>query len=412
TVLTGAGYIVGAALMAVFVLINLWGAKRLSESNTAVVWWKIAIPVLTIIVLLVTQFKGSNFSAGNGFDPNGIKGIFAAIASGGVIFSYLGFEQAIQFGGESRNPQRNIPFAVIGAMIIGSVVYIMLEVAFVGALNPHAAAHGWSKLSFTNDFGPYAALATGLGLAWLATILYIDAFLSPSGTGLIYTGSSARISYALGRNNYIPDSFGRLNKRGVPWFSIIFAYIVGLIVFLPFPGWQKLVAFITSASVIIYAAQCLSLAAMREQLPDHPRPFRLAAAKILTPIGFVIANEIVLFAGWSVDGKLFAAIGIGWVLFAISQIFRPAQERVALDKRSAIWLLPWLIGLLFLSWFGSFSGSKNYLHFGVDMAAVAVFSLIIYYFALSLRLSPDEVHKRMESSAGELEGGDEVAAPV
>ncbi|MFZ0040194.1 MAG: APC family permease, partial [Solirubrobacteraceae bacterium] len=42
TVLTGAGYIVGAALMAVFVLINLWGAKRLSESNTAVVWWKIA----------------------------------------------------------------------------------------------------------------------------------------------------------------------------------------------------------------------------------------------------------------------------------------------------------------------------------------------------------------------------------
>ena len=63
--------------------------------------------------------------------------------------------------------------------------------------------------------------------------------------------------------------------RGVPWVSVIFAFAVGMIVFLPFPGWQKLVAFITSATVIIYAAQCLSMAAMRHQLPDRPRPFRL-----------------------------------------------------------------------------------------------------------------------------------------
>ena len=69
----------------------------------------------------------------------------------------------------------------------------------------------------------------------------------------------------------------------MPWLSIIFAFAVGMIVFLPFPGWQKLVAFITSASVIIYAAQCLSLAAMRRQLPDHPRPFRLPAVKVLAP---------------------------------------------------------------------------------------------------------------------------------
>ncbi len=85
---------------------------------------------------MIVSFSGSNFSAGNGFGPAGFKGILSAIASGGVIFAYLGFEQAIQFGGETSNPQRNIPFAVIGAMVVGTIVYIMLELAFVGALNP------------------------------------------------------------------------------------------------------------------------------------------------------------------------------------------------------------------------------------------------------------------------------------
>ena len=410
-VLTGGGYAVAAVLMLLFTLINLWGVRRLSDSNTTVVWWKIAIPLLTIVVLIVTAFSGSNFSAGNGFAPAGVKGILTAIASGGVIFAYLGFEQAIQFGGESKDPQRNIPFAVIGAMIIGSIVYILLELAFVGALKPGAAAHGWANLSFGNQFGPYVALSNGLGLGWLAFVLYVDAFLSPAGTGLIYSGSSARVSYALSRNGYIPQSFGKLDKRGVPWFSIIFSFAVGMIVFLPFPGWQKLVAFITSASVIIYAAQCLSLAAMRHQLPDQKRPFRLPAVGVLAPLGFVIANLIVLFAGWTTDWKLFAAIGIGLLLLAVSQLTRPRSERVNLDWGSSMWLWPWLLGLMVLSLLSSFEGGKNDLHFGVDMAITAAFSLGIYYFALSRRLPDETVRERMESGADELED-DGAPAPV
>jgi amino acid transporter len=410
-VLTGPGYGVAAVLMLLFTLINLWGVRRLSDSNTTVVWWKIAIPVLTIVVLIVTAFSGSNFSAGDGFAPAGVKGILSAIATGGVVFAYLGFEQAIQFGGECRNPQRNIPFAVIGAMVIGSIVYIMLELSFVGALPAQAAAHGWANLTFTNQFGPYAALASGLGLGWLAVLLYIDAFLSPAGTGLIYTGSSARVAYALGRNGYIPESFGKIDKRGIPWLSTVFAFAVGMIVFLPFPGWQKLVAFITSASVIIYAAQCLSLAAMRRQLPDHARPFRLPAVNILAPLGFVISNLIVLFAGWTTDWKLFAAVGIGLVLLAISQLTRSRAERVQLDWHSSVWLWPWLVGLGLLTYLSSFDGGANDLHFGVDMAVTAVFSLAIYFFALSRRLTEEQVRERMSSSANELEDST-AGAPV
>jgi len=401
-ILNGAGYAVAAVLMIIFTLINLWGVSRLSRANTTIVWWKIAVPVLTIIVLVVTQFKTSNFTAGDGFAPAGVKGILSAIATGGVVFAYLGFEQAIQFGGETRNPKRNIPFAVVGSMLIGAVVYILLQVAFLGALNPHAAAHGWAKLSF-NQFGPFAAIATGLGLGWLAVILYIDAVVSPGGTGLIYTGSSARLSYALSRNGYIPRAFEKLDDRGVPWVGVIFAFAVGMIVFLPFPGWQKLVGFITSVSVLIYAGQCLSLIAMRRQLPDWERPFRLKGAEVLAPIGFVIANLIVLFAGWTIDSKMFEAIGIGLVLLAVSQLTRSPEDRVKLDWASSAWMWPWLLGLLVLSLLSSFTGGKNDLHFGVDMGVTAVFSLVIYFFALRCRLPPEAVRERMKTADAELE---------
>jgi amino acid transporter len=286
-------------------------------------------------------------------------------------------------------------------MAIGAIVYILLELAFVGALDPSTVTHGWSSLSFTNNFGPFAALASGLGLGWLAVILYIDAFISPAGTGLIYSGSSARVSYALGRNGYIPHAFDRLSDRGVPWVSIVFSFLVGMIVFLPFPGWQKLVSFITSASVIIFSAQCLSLAALRRQLPDQERSFRLPHADLLAPLGFVVANLIVLFAGWSTNWKLFAAIAVGLVLLAGCQLSRPGAERVPLDWKASAWMWPWLVGLAVISYLASFDGGRSDLPFGVDIGVAAVFSLGIYFFALSCRLSSADTEERVRASSAE-----------
>ena len=58
-------------------------------------------------------------------------------------------------------------------MIIGTLIYIGLEIAFIGALNPLNLIHGWGNPIGPGDYGPYATLATGLGIGWLATLLYI-----------------------------------------------------------------------------------------------------------------------------------------------------------------------------------------------------------------------------------------------
>jgi amino acid transporter len=183
--------------------------------------------------------------------------------------------------------------------------------------------------------------------------------------------------------------------------SIIFAFAVGMVVFLPFPGWQKLVAFITSASVIIYAAQCVSVAALREQLPDVDRPFRMPGLKVIAPASFVIANLIVLFAGWSTYYKLLIAVAIGFVLLAVSSATRPKEERPDLDWTPGAWLVPWLLGLGVISYLSSFAGGQDTLKFGVDMIVCGVFSLGVYVAALRLKLSAEDARDHFEQTAEE-----------
>ncbi|HEY0388833.1 MAG TPA: APC family permease [Gaiellales bacterium] len=409
-VLTALGYAVAAVLMLAFTVINLIGVRWLSHTNNVVMIWKIAIPVLTAIVLLF-HFHGGNLSAAGGFAPFGAKGVLSAIAVGGVIFALLGFEQAVQMAGESSNPGRNVPIAVIGAMLIGVVLYLVLQLSFLGALRPSDLTHGWASLGSGDVlFGPFAGLATAIGLGWLATLLYTDAIISPGGTGLIYTASSSRVSYALARNGYVPGILGKIGMRDVPVWSIVFSFIVGMIVFLPFPGWQQLVGFISEATVVGYGVAPLALGALRRQLPEQERPYRLPMAGVLSPLGFVVANLIVYWTGWTVTWKLLVAIAAGFALLLIAQVTNRSERRAPLDWEAAMWLVPWLGGMGLISYFGQFDGRGD-IPFWWDMALVTAFSIAVYAIAIQARLEPHRVEEHVEQASREhLDVADEQIA--
>src|SRR5918911_1167052 len=304
TVLTGAGLAISIGLMALFTAVNFLAVRRLAQTNSAITWWKVTIPVVAIVALLLTAFHGSNFSAADGFAPDGAAGVLGAISTSGIIFALLGFEQADQLAGEAANPRRDIPRAVIGAITIGVIIYILLQVVFLAAL-PAAQIHGtWANAGYTKFSGPFAQLASLVGLGWLAAVLYIDAVISPAGTGLIYTTATSRVSYGLSRNGYVPSIYERTDSRGVPWFGLLTAFVVGCICFLPFPSWRSLVGLITSASVLMYAGAPLALGVFRSRLPDAGRPYRLPAARVFAPLAFVVANLLILWSGWTTDWKL------------------------------------------------------------------------------------------------------------
>ncbi|WP_256463758.1 APC family permease [Kitasatospora sp. SUK 42] len=405
--LTASGFAVATVLMAVFVAVNFLGVRVLARTNNIATWLKIFVPLFTIFVLAVTNFHGSNFTS-HGFAPFGAKGVLAAISTSGIIFALLGFEQAIQLAGESRNPKRDIPRAVLGSVAIGAVIYTLLQIVFIGALPVSAFANGWDKLDFPGIDGPFAGLATVVGLGWLAWVLYADAVISPGGSGLIYTTSTSRISYGLSRNGYAPQRFEELDKNGVPWFGLVIAFVTGVICFLPFPSWQELVGFITSASVLMYAGAPLAFGAMRRRLPGQERPYRLPAGGLISPAAFVVSSLIIYWSGWHTLSRLGIAIVLGYVLlgsYAAYAIRKGLPNAPRLSWKSAQWLPPYLVGLGVISWQGGFGDGTGRIPMWWDMALVAVFSLFIYYWAIRVALPAEAIEQEIADVEVVDEGG-------
>ncbi|MEO6880811.1 MAG: APC family permease [Mycobacteriaceae bacterium] len=406
--LTGLGYGVAAVAMAVFVVINFYGIRWFARVNNVAVWWKLGIIALVIVAFFVSSFHGSNFSSA-GFAPDGLHGTLTAIATSGIVFSYLGFRQGIELAGETSNPRRNIPIAVIGSVLLTAVIYILLQVAFIAALDPSQLSGGWGKVggTITNSFGPLAAVSTAIGLGWLATLLYIDAVISPADTGLIYTTVTGRISYAMAKNGNAPKGLAKLTSKGVPLVSLILTFIVGLIVFLPFPSWQQLVGFITSATVLSFGSGPIVLAAMRRQLPDQERPFKVPFGDVIPFLAFYAANLIVFWAGWDTDWKLFVAIALGFIVLAIFHVTKTADTSNLDFRAGATWSLPWFAGLIIISYLGGFpeqskgAGNRGVISFEWGFVALLALSAAVYWLALRVMLPRERVQENMTHIAAE-----------
>jgi amino acid transporter len=210
---------------------------------------------------------------------------------------------------------------------------------------------GWLNLAFANDFGPLAALALIGGLGWLAYLLYFDAVVSPINTGLIYTTVTSRVSYAVGRNGNGPGWLARNNKHGVPHLSLLLSFLVSIVLLLPFPSWQQLVGFITSATVLTFGTGPLALVVFRRTLPDRHRPFRLPGGHIVPFLAFYCTNMIMYWAGWQTNSKLLIAVLIGYVFFALYGILGHRRQMPRLDfGHGFFWIIPWLIMFGLVSW--------------------------------------------------------------
>jgi amino acid transporter len=401
--LNGTGLVVALVLMVLFTAMNLGGAKFLSESNAIVVIWKTAVPVLAVGVVAYLQFNPANFHAGGGFMPFGFHGVFAAL-TGGVVFGLQGFEQAVQLAGEARDPKRDLSRAILIAMAIGAVLYSALQLVMIGGLDPANIKDGWKKPlgSDPSDYGAWYTLALAVGAGWLAKMLIIDAVISPAGTGVVYVGTTARLSYALGEEREMPSALATTNSKGVPVVSILVGSVIGTLALGPFKSWSALVNVVTGATAIMYAFAPVSLAALHRVDADRPRSYRMPMPGVLLPAGFCSANLIIYWGGFETTWKLALAMLLGLGLFAIGAM--RARTDAKRTIRNAIWVAPWLGGHVILGAVGRYgTGARNILPGWIDLAVVIAFALAIFYWAVSLSLPKNEAAAAVAKDAKQID---------
>jgi amino acid transporter len=344
------GIMLGYGFMLFFFVLNFVGIKLLSEVNRLVVLWKLAIPTLTFIFVFFA-FRGQNYSsAAGGIAPLGVSPIFQAVATSGIVFSYLGFRQALEYAGEARNPQRDVPRATIISVCIGIALYTLLQVAFTGAIRWGSLGvkiGNWSALSTSKwATGPfYSELhAAGLGfLAAFAALLIWDAVISPAGTGYVYLGTSTRTFYGMSVQRLFPPGLQVMNRFSIPWGALIASVFVGGLFFVRQPSWYNLVGFISSTTVLTYIMGGAGLMALRRIAPNWRRPVRLPYPWLLSALSFIAATEVVYWSGFSVLVEVmtfvFVSIALYLMYYAPAKGFMTSNQGLALGLAFlAVWV--------------------------------------------------------------------------
>jgi amino acid transporter len=282
--------------------------------------------------------------------------------------------------GEAINPGRSVPLGVIGSILLAAVVYILLQIAFIGALAPTDLVNGWHGINFSS---PFAQLAMALGLNWLVFLLYADAFVSPSGTGATYMATTTRMIYGMERNGTMPKIFGHVHPlyhipRQAMWFNLAVAYVFLFF----FRSWNGLAAVISVATVISYLTGPVCVASLRRTAADLERPLRLQGLAVLAPFAFVFSSLVLYWARWPLTGKIILLIVAALPIYFWYQA-KEGWPEFRREVQGALWMMVYLFVMAILSYCGSSQfGGINLLPYGVDMVVVALVSLGFYYWGI------------------------------
>jgi len=372
-------------LLLLFGWINLAGVAALARWIDGLTVWKLLVPLGVSLVLILGSAHGGNLQVG-GYQA---RGVLDALSTGGILFSLLGFRTAMDLAGEAKNPQRDVPLAMGIGLAISLLIYLLLQLAFLLAVPPPLLVQGWGRLQLTAHGGPLVAVALGLGLSGLATLLITDAVVSPSATAIAYMGTAARVNWMLARCRLLPAPFSHINRAGVPSVALAATVLIGLVLLQGGPSWPKAVGFVTAALVISLAMGPISLEALRRQAPTVHRPYRLPAAPWLCPLAFVLSTWAIFWCGW------------GSLQLAVPLILLPSLGYLlvcgagGVEFRAGAWWFLYLGGITFASYlFGS--GRPYELDQGSQLFLLSVFALLVFPMAVNSRLPQPSPHAMVE----------------
>lgn len=375
---TTLGWLFQAALLCFFFYLNYSSVKTFAKANNIVSIFKFIVPLLVIGVLF-TFVQPGNLRL-YGFAPFGIRGIEMAVSAGGIIFAYLGLTPIVSVASEVRNPQRTIPIALILSILLSTLIYVLLQLAFLGGIPAAMLDQGWGGVSKAFSL-PYRDMALALGVGWLAYLVVADAVISPSGCGNIYMNATPRVVYGWAKGGTFFRVFTRVDEAsGIPRAALWLTFGLSVFWTLPFPSWEELINTVSAALMLSYAVAPVSVAALRRTAPDLPRPFRASAFSFVGPASFVIAALIVYWSSWQTVSWL---LGLQVLMYGIYLLCgrRVPTAHLSLGEqvRSSLWLLAFYVLMLACSYLGGFGGS-GWLAHPYDTLAVSLIALGIYYW--------------------------------
>jgi APA family basic amino acid/polyamine antiporter len=252
-------------------LINVVGVRQSAIVSNSFAIGKL-VPILIFIAAGMFFLNPHSFSLGN--TPT--SGDFSKSVLL-LVYAFTGFETATVPAGEMRDPQRNLPRALLIAIAIVAVVYILIQVVCVGTLPGLAQS--------TRPLADSAALFLGTAGA---SIISVGAIISISGNLNIVLLGGSRIPFAMSEQNHLPAFMGTLHKRfATPYISIVLTSVVMLVLTLK-SSFLEALTVSTLARLVTYAATCASLPVFRRRHNAAPAAFRVPGGSFIAVLSLIL----------------------------------------------------------------------------------------------------------------------------
>ncbi len=223
-----------------------------------------------------------NIVTGNSHSRYGMEGVVHAAAV--IFFAYLGFEAVSTAGAESKNPARDMPIGILGALVICTILYIATSAVLVGIV-PYASL---------DNPAPIAVAVNAIGLPWFAVLVKIGALAGLSSVVLVLMYGQTRIFYTMSRDGLVPRSLATVHPRfKTPWINTV---IVGAIVCCAtgFLSLDVLGDVTNVGSLAAFALVCVTVIYLRWSSPGLERPFKTPFFPITPILGAVMCIVLLM----------------------------------------------------------------------------------------------------------------------
>ena len=247
------------AIVLILTILLIRGIKESTKVATIMVGVNMFI-ILSFIVVGSFYVRPENWAP---FAPNGIEGIFTGAFV--IFFAYIGFDAISTAAEETKNPQRDLPIAIMGTLVICTILYVCAALVLTGIV----------PFNFIDTQAPLAHAMRFINMNWYAGLISVGALCALTSVLLIYQLGTTRILWAMSRDNFLPKSLNAIHKKFktphvMTWISGLVVIICALFMDLNLSA--ELCNFGTFTSFIII---CIAVLILRKTEPNRPRPFKV-----------------------------------------------------------------------------------------------------------------------------------------
>ncbi|MGA7157601.1 MAG: amino acid permease [Acidobacteriaceae bacterium] len=321
-----------AIIVVCFVLVV--GVRESANFNSAAVMIKVSVVLFFIGIATIFAFAHPAHMTANWhpfipknlghFGQYGWSGIMRGASV--VFFAYIGFDAVSTAAQEAKNPQKDMPFGILGSLVICTVLYIIVAGLLTG-LKPYLTL---------NTPAPVADGAAAIGATWGVCLIDLGAIAGLASVMLVMMLGQTRVLYTMSRDGLLPKWVSDIHPRfHTPWLVTIAVGV--LVAFLAaFFNISFLGELVSLGTLLAFSIVCVGVWVMRKRQPDAPRPFRTPWVPFVPIMGILISLSLMVSSDTPAKIGFFSWLLIGLVVyFGYSTRHSKVQKSIGIESDSA-----------------------------------------------------------------------------